>query len=146
MTLRPSLHQNMMSSTIRPPYHRGDLISFILVRVLRVIIPLNPGSVESLNIFVCTDVWPSRWRRHCSHHWCATDLRVYEPDQNIVRFKRAISFASLINLPVRVGYRLKEKGWNISSDGVSVKTNKRLDREDYIDATQRFVVLHSFSE
>ncbi|EIM84994.1 uncharacterized protein STEHIDRAFT_122917 [Stereum hirsutum FP-91666 SS1] len=32
---------------------------------------------------------------------------------------------------------LKEKGWNISGEGVSVKTNKRLERSDYIDATQR---------
>ncbi|KAI0820892.1 hypothetical protein BC628DRAFT_1394847 [Trametes gibbosa] len=32
---------------------------------------------------------------------------------------------------------LKTKGVNVSKNGVSVKTNKRYDREDYLDATQR---------
>jgi len=32
---------------------------------------------------------------------------------------------------------LKEKGWNVSDSGISVKTNKRLNHEDYVDATQR---------
>lgn len=32
---------------------------------------------------------------------------------------------------------LKEKGLNISDKGVTVKTNNRLTREDYIDGTQR---------
>ncbi|KAH9850462.1 hypothetical protein C2E23DRAFT_835195 [Lenzites betulinus] len=32
---------------------------------------------------------------------------------------------------------LKTKGVNLSKNGVSVKTNKRYDREDYLDATQR---------
>lgn len=35
--------------------------------------------------------------------------------------------------------RLKEKGLDISDKGVSVKTTKRLNREDYVDATQRCV-------
>ncbi|KAG5635873.1 hypothetical protein H0H81_009831 [Sphagnurus paluster] len=37
------------------------------------------------------------------------------------------------------GYKesLKDKGVSISKKGVSVKTSKRFDREDYIDATQR---------
>ncbi|KAI0327859.1 hypothetical protein GY45DRAFT_1338507 [Cubamyces sp. BRFM 1775] len=33
--------------------------------------------------------------------------------------------------------KLKTKGVNVSKHGVSVKTNKRYDREDYLDATQR---------
>ncbi|KAF8308566.1 hypothetical protein DL93DRAFT_2086766 [Clavulina sp. PMI_390] len=32
---------------------------------------------------------------------------------------------------------LKAKGYTITDNGVAIKTNKRLDREDYIDATQR---------
>ncbi|KAI0364878.1 hypothetical protein BV20DRAFT_1039197 [Pilatotrama ljubarskyi] len=32
---------------------------------------------------------------------------------------------------------LKTKGVDVSKNGVSVKTNKRYDREDYLDATQR---------
>ncbi|RDX50636.1 hypothetical protein K466DRAFT_601811 [Polyporus arcularius HHB13444] len=32
---------------------------------------------------------------------------------------------------------LKSKGVNVSSHGLSVKTDKRLDREQYLDATQR---------
>ncbi|KAI0067447.1 hypothetical protein BV25DRAFT_1819786 [Artomyces pyxidatus] len=35
---------------------------------------------------------------------------------------------------------LREKGWTISDSGVSVKTSKRLNREDYIDATQRGIM------
>ncbi|CDO70166.1 hypothetical protein BN946_scf185009.g17 [Trametes cinnabarina] len=34
---------------------------------------------------------------------------------------------------------LKIKGVNVSKHGVAVKTNKRYDREDYLDATQRSV-------
>jgi hypothetical protein len=36
--------------------------------------------------------------------------------------------------------RLKNKGWNVSDKGVSVKTSQRFNREDYVDATQRCVV------
>jgi len=32
---------------------------------------------------------------------------------------------------------LKNKGLHISGKGVSIKTSKRFDREDYVDATQR---------
>ncbi|KAI0631826.1 hypothetical protein C8Q77DRAFT_164862 [Trametes polyzona] len=32
---------------------------------------------------------------------------------------------------------LKSRGVNVSKKGVSVKTSKRYDREDYLDATQR---------
>lgn len=35
---------------------------------------------------------------------------------------------------------LQEKGWTVSNQGVSVRTSKRLDREDYIDATQRGIM------
>jgi len=35
---------------------------------------------------------------------------------------------------------LKSKGMDISSSGVSVKTSKTYDREDYLDATQRGIV------
>ncbi|KAJ7590434.1 hypothetical protein C8J56DRAFT_592447 [Mycena floridula] len=35
---------------------------------------------------------------------------------------------------------LKEKGLHISDKGVEVKTAKRFDREDYVDATQRNLV------
>ncbi|KAL0947949.1 hypothetical protein HGRIS_010578 [Hohenbuehelia grisea] len=35
---------------------------------------------------------------------------------------------------------LKEKGLHISDKGVSVKTSKRFDREDYVDATQRGII------
>jgi len=35
---------------------------------------------------------------------------------------------------------LKQKGFNISEKGIDVKTNKRLDREDYMDATQRGLI------
>ncbi|KAL0574005.1 hypothetical protein V5O48_007949 [Marasmius crinis-equi] len=33
--------------------------------------------------------------------------------------------------------QLKERGYDVSSGGVKVKTSKRFDREDYVDATQR---------
>jgi len=32
---------------------------------------------------------------------------------------------------------LKNKGYTISDKGVAIKTSKRFDREDYVDATQR---------
>jgi len=35
---------------------------------------------------------------------------------------------------------LKTKGLHITDKGVSVKTSKRFDREDYVDATQRGIV------
>ncbi|KAF8962861.1 hypothetical protein BDZ97DRAFT_1920196 [Flammula alnicola] len=35
---------------------------------------------------------------------------------------------------------LKSKGLHVTSSGVSIKTSKRFDREDYVDATQRGVV------
>lgn len=41
---------------------------------------------------------------------------------------------------------LKHKGVNVSREGVSVKTNKRWDRSDYLDATQRgFVKAYNLS-
>ncbi|KAF9265009.1 hypothetical protein L218DRAFT_997962 [Marasmius fiardii PR-910] len=33
--------------------------------------------------------------------------------------------------------KLKERGYDVSAGGVKVKTSKRFDREDYVDATQR---------
>lgn len=36
-------------------------------------------------------------------------------------------------------YRMKDKGYELSGKGVSIKTSKRFDRQDYIDATQRCV-------
>ncbi|KAJ3738683.1 hypothetical protein DFH05DRAFT_1516908 [Lentinula detonsa] len=36
--------------------------------------------------------------------------------------------------------RLKEKGYEISDQGMSVKTSKRMNREDYVDATQRGLI------
>jgi len=36
--------------------------------------------------------------------------------------------------------KLKERGYDISGKGVSVKTSKRLNREDYVDATQRGII------
>lgn len=36
--------------------------------------------------------------------------------------------------------KLKDRGLTISDKGVSVKTSKRFDREDYVDATQRGLV------
>ena len=36
-------------------------------------------------------------------------------------------------------YRMKDKGYEVSGKGVSIKTSKRFDRQDYIDATQRYV-------
>ncbi|KAH6905593.1 hypothetical protein BKA70DRAFT_1291665 [Coprinopsis sp. MPI-PUGE-AT-0042] len=35
---------------------------------------------------------------------------------------------------------LKSKGMDISANGVSVKTDKYVDRQDYIDATQRKII------
>jgi len=35
---------------------------------------------------------------------------------------------------------LKSKGMDISSSGVSVKTDKNFDRQDYLDATQRGIM------
>ena len=35
---------------------------------------------------------------------------------------------------------LKKQGVDISDHGVKVKTNKRFDREDYVDATQRGII------
>jgi len=34
---------------------------------------------------------------------------------------------------------MKDKGYEVSGKGVSIKTSKRFDRQDYIDATQRYV-------
>lgn len=36
-------------------------------------------------------------------------------------------------------FRLKKRGLDITEAGVSVKTNKRLDRDDYLAATGRCV-------
>lgn len=36
---------------------------------------------------------------------------------------------------------LNDKGVNISASGISVKTDKQMDREAYLDATQRYVIL-----
>ncbi|KAJ3929593.1 MAG: hypothetical protein NXY57DRAFT_1016059 [Lentinula lateritia] len=36
--------------------------------------------------------------------------------------------------------KLKEKGYEISDKGMSVKTSKRMNREDYVDATQRGLI------
>lgn len=38
---------------------------------------------------------------------------------------------------------LANKGLHVSDKGVSVKTSKRFDREDYVDATQRYVTSSS---
>ncbi|KAF5319393.1 hypothetical protein D9619_008527 [Psilocybe cf. subviscida] len=35
---------------------------------------------------------------------------------------------------------LKAKGLHVTSSGMSVKTDKRFDREDYVDATQRGIM------
>ncbi|KJA18910.1 hypothetical protein HYPSUDRAFT_44758 [Hypholoma sublateritium FD-334 SS-4] len=35
---------------------------------------------------------------------------------------------------------LKTKGFNVTASGMSIKTSKRFDREDYVDATQRGIV------
>ncbi|EAU83743.1 hypothetical protein CC1G_05647 [Coprinopsis cinerea okayama7 len=35
---------------------------------------------------------------------------------------------------------LKERGLDVSSSGVSLKTSKHFDRQDYLDATQRGIV------
>ncbi|GJJ11435.1 hypothetical protein Clacol_005668 [Clathrus columnatus] len=51
---------------------------------------------------------------------------------------------SIVNAANRVGSntkeKLKAKGYDISPSGVSIQTNKRMNREDYLDATQRNVV------
>ena len=39
-------------------------------------------------------------------------------------------------------FSLKTKGLDISDKGVSIKTQKRFDRENYVDATQRCVCAH----
>ncbi|THV00795.1 hypothetical protein K435DRAFT_434439 [Dendrothele bispora CBS 962.96] len=36
--------------------------------------------------------------------------------------------------------KLKERGVDVSKGGVSVKTSKRMDRESYVDATQRGII------
>ncbi|KIK58990.1 hypothetical protein GYMLUDRAFT_45015, partial [Collybiopsis luxurians FD-317 M1] len=36
--------------------------------------------------------------------------------------------------------KLKEKGYDISDKGLAVKTSKRMNREDYVDATQRGLI------
>ena len=38
-------------------------------------------------------------------------------------------------------YSLKTKGLNVSQTGISVKTSKRFDREEYMEATRRYVLL-----
>jgi len=38
-------------------------------------------------------------------------------------------------------HRLRAQGLHISEKGISIKTNKRFDRDDYVDATQRSVAL-----
>jgi len=35
---------------------------------------------------------------------------------------------------------LKSKGLDISGEGISVKTSRRFEREDYVDATQRGII------
>lgn len=36
--------------------------------------------------------------------------------------------------------KMKDKGYELSGKGVSIKTSKRFDRQDYIDATQRNMI------
>lgn len=43
------------------------------------------------------------------------------------------------NFTLATTTRLKSRGVNLSREGVSIKTNKRWDRDDYLDATQRCV-------
>jgi hypothetical protein len=40
---------------------------------------------------------------------------------------------------------LDEKGLNLSAGGMSIKTDKRMDRESYLDATQRYI-FYSFEK
>ena len=42
-------------------------------------------------------------------------------------------------------HSLKTKGLNVSHTGISVKTSKRFDHEDYMDATRRCVFSHLIS-
>ena len=41
--------------------------------------------------------------------------------------------------------KLKAKGYHVSAQGVAVQTQKRFNREDYVDATQRCVVVSCLS-
>ncbi|KAF9231736.1 hypothetical protein BU15DRAFT_55800 [Melanogaster broomeanus] len=43
----------------------------------------------------------------------------------------------MTNSPITPPRRLEGKGIRISDKGVSVKTQRRFDREDYVDATPR---------
>ncbi|KAF5375915.1 hypothetical protein D9615_008186 [Tricholomella constricta] len=58
--------------------------------------------------------------------------------------KYAFSPPSAVCIPLIISVpppaRLKNRGLTVSNKGVSIKTSKRFDREDYMDATQRGVV------
>ncbi|KAF9048331.1 hypothetical protein BDZ89DRAFT_1057905 [Hymenopellis radicata] len=58
--------------------------------------------------------------------------------QSVASTKTSKPFCLPSPLPLMSSNRLKDRGYHISSGGVSVKTNRRVNREDYIDATQRY--------
>lgn len=54
--------------------------------------------------------------------------------------KWVLSMCMRLDMSNRVHHSLKDKGYNVSSKGVAVKKNTQMvDRESYLDATQRYV-------
>jgi len=74
-------------------------------------------------------------------HW----LDVISSVVGLVLFVTAVAGAiyvarAISNTIDKTKKSLTEKGVNVSASGISVKTNKHMTREDYLDATQRNVV------
>ena len=74
------------------------------------------------------------------HHWrrlvpLNTYQRGRKSDQGNVCGRAGCLCSNIVLISGR--HSLKEKGVNISDKGVSLKTQQRFTREDYIDATQR---------
>jgi len=93
------------------------------------------------------DDWYSGWNGLGNCVCPQTSYGILPNNQTKVRFIGS-SFSSLANgyvsstlmyLFFLLLYRMKDKGYEVSGKGVSIKTSKRFDRQDYIDATQRYV-------
>ena len=147
--MEPYLHLARLSPwpsflhTVRR-YSRIDLFSLVLVRF-----PSHPIPRLAVYITVSSALFSNL---SAQKHHLQTITLFLGAIVGIVLFVRRISefvnatkasYVSSLHPPISSfltsnSNRLQEKGWTVSNQGVSVRTSKRLDREDYIDATQRY--------
>ena len=81
-----------------------------------------------------------RWDYHRYHMDHSTNPRKRQTNERIVRPPPFPHTLSHFDTPKLTPCRLSKKGLHITPSGLSVKTEKRFDREDYIDATQRGIM------